>query len=841
MAATGWLIRRVLRQRWGALLPLALVVALGGTGMLVAAGAAQRTAGAYAAYLERAEVGEVVVNPSLNTADIDTAVRGLPGVRKVTSSVLFFASVGEETPMPRGELETRASAQGQVSGSVDGRFTAMDRPELTAGRFPTGSDEVLVNVEMARARGLAVGDTLPLTFWRSRDDRAAGLDDVIAPVGVVYATVVGIATLPDEVLPDGLFPRERVVVSPVLARRYDCLPDQPPPTASYEQALDQLYPEGCSASYRYYSLDLVGGDDSVTAVLRAVQDRIDQANANLPPVLADDPRGGPTYYLVATTTAGERARVERSTQPIVIALAVLAVAAAAVTAVVLALGAARELRQSAEDQRQWRQLGLTGRQLAAVVAVPVALAVAAGVVAALAVAWILSPVGPAGSVRSVDPSPARELSGRVVLAGAVLAGVCLLGVTALAAQAARRAGRAEGRSAGPLRSRRNWTAARPDIDQGIRAAFGDPRGRLVVASCATAAGTFLTAVVFGASLSALLTTPASYGWPWDLAVMTGFGYGDLDRSAAAQVLDDHPGVETWTEFGFTNEATLDGEPIPTVIVPDPRPGADFAVIEGRLPRRDDEIALGARTASERDLATGDEVTVGSGSEAHHATVTGIAVLPPIGQFQADRTAPGTGMVLPLAFQPDAAELITFAGIDVAPDADPADVYADIDDEWATWDLVGTPPVEYRAPVRPPEIVNVQSMRAMPLLVGGLLAATAVIGLTLAVTMSVRSRRRELAILTALGFTRRQIRTSVRVQALATMLAGLLIGAPLGIATGRIAWRAFATRLGVLDNPATPSAWIAAIVAGSLVLTLAAAAVPARTAARSTPATTLRTE
>jgi len=49
---------------------MVLVVTLGATGTLVAAGAADRTAKTYPEYLERARVGDVVINPSLLTTDI---------------------------------------------------------------------------------------------------------------------------------------------------------------------------------------------------------------------------------------------------------------------------------------------------------------------------------------------------------------------------------------------------------------------------------------------------------------------------------------------------------------------------------------------------------------------------------------------------------------------------------------------------------------------------------------------------------------------------------------------------------------------------------------------------
>jgi ABC-type antimicrobial peptide transport system permease subunit len=184
-------------------------------------------------------------------------------------------------------------------------------------------------------------------------------------------------------------------------------------------------------------------------------------------------------------------------------------------------------------------------------------------------------------------------------------------------------------------------------------------------------------------------------------------------------------------------------------------------------------------------------------------------------------------------------LMTFVGVDLAPGRDPDAVAADLNGHFGSGS--DSLPIDYAAPVRPAEIVSVRSMRAAPLLVGGLLAAAAVLGLAVAVLVSIRARRRELAILRALGFTGRQVRTSVRVQAMATMVAALVVGVPLGVAAGRVAWRAFAFRLGVAVEPTTPGWWIAATVAGSLVLAAVVAVYPARLAARIDPATTLRTE
>lgn len=840
MAAVWWLIGRQLRRRWAALGALALIVALGGTGTLVAAGAADRTAGSYGEYLDRADVGDVVVNPSLLTADIDRVVRDLPGVRSITSDTLFSGSIlddGQQPPRTVGELNADPDAA-WLRGSVDGRYTAMDRPALAEGRLPTAPGEAAVNADVARERDVQVGEVLTLAFLSSGSDLVARDDDPVTVAGVERVTVVGVVTLADEVLPDELYPRERVLLSPALAERYDCLPELPPPDATVAEALAALGPRGCAASYRYYSLEMEAGAAGIGPALEAFSGEAAALTADLPRAMA---ARGAEYYLVATTTADERERVERSTQPIVAALGVLAAVVSAVTAVVFGLAVARELRRVEDDQRQWWQAGMTRPERAAVVAVPLLLAVAAGVAAAVVMAWLLSPIAPVGSVRAVDPSPARELSGWVQVAALALAAACGVGASALSAGAARRTGRLVASRPGlRLAPRLVRFPARPHVDQGIRAAYGGRGARLVLASCGLAAGAFVAAAVFGASLSAVLSTPASYGWPWDFAAMTGFGYGDLDREAVRESLAGRDDVESWTELGFTTDVAVDGEPVLTVLAPEPRSGADLAVLEGRLPQDGDEVALGTRTAADAGVGVGDAVELtGPFDEPLRVRVTGLAVLPPLGQFQADRAGPGNGAVVATAIDPAATGLLTFVGVDLAPGADREAVVADL--RAAGWDALGAPPLVYRDPVRPAEIVNVQSTRAVPLLVGGLLAASAVAGLAVAVVVSVRSRRRELAVLRALGFTGGQVRTSVRVQALAIMAVALGVGVPLGVAAGRVLWRAFAFRLGVVTDPSTPVWWIVAVVAGSLVAAFLAAAGPARFAAHIQPATALRAE
>jgi ABC-type antimicrobial peptide transport system permease subunit len=106
--------------------------------------------------------------------------------------------------------------------------------------------------------------------------------------------------------------------------------------------------------------------------------------------------------------------------------------------------------------------------------------------------------------------------------------------------------------------------------------------------------------------------------------------------------------------------------------------------------------------------------------------------------------------------------------------------------------------------------------------------------------SVRRRRRDLALYKTLGFVRRQVAAVSAWQATAMAAVALLIGFPLGIALGTFAWRVFADQLGVAPEVEFPLTFLLAVPAVLLLANLVAA-VPALLAARTHPATVLRSE
>jgi putative ABC transport system permease protein len=365
----------------------------------------------------------------------------------------------------------------------------------------------------------------------------------------------------------------------------------------------------------------------------------------------------------------------------------------------------------------------------------------------------------------------------------------------------------------------------------------------VIVSGAATVALFLTSVVFGASLSSLVSTPKAYGWSWDAGIMFNYGYGGIDRQTAANTLRTNKDVESWTELALTR-LTLDGAPTTAVIGLDRVSKVDPTMIEGRPPLRDNEVALGARTASDNGLKVGDEVTVaGDFISGRKAKVTGLVVLPALGPYQANRAGPGSGVMLPQAMLDNQSldQRSTFIGINLTPGTDPDRFIAGLRPTFEKWELSDLLPFSYAQAVEPPEIIDARSMRSFPAIVAGLLQAAGIVMLSTAVALSVRARRRELAVLRTLGFTGRQLRRSVRVQATATTTATVLIGLPLGILAGQVAWRAFAEELGVQPSISLPGWSIAVAVVAPLLIALAAAAVPGHWAARIQPAAALRAE
>jgi ABC-type antimicrobial peptide transport system permease subunit len=149
--------------------------------------------------------------------------------------------------------------------------------------------------------------------------------------------------------------------------------------------------------------------------------------------------------------------------------------------------------------------------------------------------------------------------------------------------------------------------------------------------------------------------------------------------------------------------------------------------------------------------------------------------------------------------------------------------------------------QFQLPQRPTDLVNFGQVQNLPLLLAGLVALLAAATLAHTLVTSIRRRRRDLAILKMLGFVPAQVRWTVAWQATTFVSVALLIGLPVGIAVGRVVWSAFATNLGTLPEPVTPSLRLLLTIPAAVVLANMIAVVPAIIAGRMRPAPALRAE
>jgi hypothetical protein len=845
------LARHGVRQDRWAILAIAVSLAAGLGAGFTSLEIAERTERAYPRYREDADVAQLVVNPSLTTDETADLLRSIDGVESVTSDALLTAL--PDVRAVGGSLGDVSNLL-QVRVSSEGRYVTQDRPVVHEGRMIRDGREAFISADTAASLGLAVGDEVPLLVFWAGAEFTTDVDELVSrALESVDVTIVGVGSFADEVIPDDLIPRQKILVTPDVGARFDCVFPQPAPDDP--RSIDELYaaffPPACSATYHYFSLRTTGGDAGAVAVGERIAAALEEANASLPAAMRENDVG---YFFIPSFTADEAKRLDESLSPIVISLRAFAVAAILVPVVLALMLAGRQARRRRPEVAVWLALGITRRTRALALAVPPLLATSAGLVVALLAAWLTSRVGAIGSASAVDVDATRSLGGHVAVAAtATLVAVSGLVVVVVARMAS--PARASSVGARPMRARGN----QPALTLGVRAAGRGVGALAVLAGASLAVLTVTATLVFSASLLRFIDEPDRYGWPYDVAALVNAGYDNPNLDAVRSTLDDpRSGVARWGHAALSLGARVDGTAVPVVAMRDGFDAMPGPVVQGRLPRGDDEVALGQLTANELGVGVGDEVTISVQYGERVGTVTGFVVLPAVGAVESDRASLGTGVLLPPPFVdeivggaadqlglsgPEIADSLgSFIVIDLEPGVDPAAWVDEHEAAMVAWDPFGVPPLTYSEPVRPPVVVDVEASQRIPELLDGVLALAMGVSVVAGVASGTNGRRRELAIFRALGGSAGQVRSSVRAHALAVVGTGLLVGLPLGVALGRTAYSAFAESLGAPPDPLVPAGWLAVLTASVLVLGFAAAIVPARRAtSRGTLAHALRTD
>jgi hypothetical protein len=364
----------------------------------------------------------------------------------------------------------------------------------------------------------------------------------------------------------------------------------------------------------------------------------------------------------------------------------------------------------------------------------------------------------------------------------------------------------------------------------------------------------VSAVVFNASLGGLVSHPARYGWNWDTVIQAEAGYGSFNPGTMSKLLGGQKAVAGWSEFSFT-QLPVDGRVFPALGLRHDLGSVQPPTTAGRPLTGGDQVELGAVTLAALGKKVGDTVRIGPPPFTRTVKITGTVTLPSFGIGAAEHVSLGRGVMVPEATllaamganrpkQKGGESLPVFpsaVAIDWAPGSTGAQRAALVHRVVAA-NPDGTPGGTYELhSALASEVVNTEQMGGQPLALGIGLAAAAVLSLALTVLSLVRRRRHELALLKTIGMTRRQVRAVIAWQTTLTLLIAVVIGGPLGVIGGRLAWRAFAGSLGVAPIVQVPLtvvvlALAAIVLAGNLLTGL-----PAAVAARTRPAIELRTE
>jgi hypothetical protein len=819
--------RSALSGSWRQATVLALVIGILGAVALGALAGARRTATAYDRYLASINASDVYVNvpgilPGMPVTKPVELISSLPGV------IVHAAYIGlNGLPVVHGQPDD-AFLTDSVNGSLDGEYFSQDRASVLAGALPPpgSTTTVVLTPGTARMFGVHVGGTVQYLFnLPDGQGQTAG-----KPFTRSYR-VAAIAEIP-----------------PAMVDQSDESEGSVLPPGATRQLLSQYF-------YAWIGLRLADG----TAGIPRLQRQLSALATSLGRQIKQETgQGDNDLSFTINRTDVARSQVRQAIAPEVIALGVFGAIAGVAMLVLAGQALAQLVGRRAPDIAVLRALGATRGQAALAAGLPGAIPVLGGAVLAVAGAVALSPLAPVGPVRRFDPSRGIAADPLVLGAGAGACAVLLLGLLAvLAVRAASR----RGTWAGPRSSALARAAAAAGLPAavvvGTRNALEPGRSvpvRSALLGAIAAVTAVVSAVVFNASLAGLVSHPARYGWNWDTAIQAEAGYGSFRPGTMSKLLAGQQAVAAWSEFSFA-QLPVDGKVIPALGLRRDLGSVQPPTTAGRALTGGDQIELGTLTLAALGKKIGDTVRIGVAPYTRTVTITGTVTLPSFGVGAAEHVSLGRGVMVPeatllAAVGADRPSATTNESIPVFPSAVAID--------WAPGTTAaqraallhrvtsanpdGTPGGTYELhSALASAVVNTEQMGGQPLALGAGLAAAAVLSLALTVLSLVRRRRHELALLKTIGMTRRQIRAVIAWQTTLTLLIAVVIGGPLGVIGGRLAWRAFAGSLGVVPIVEVP---LAVLILGLAVLVLAGdllAMLPAALAARTRAAAELRTE
>lgn len=779
--AIGLVARAELRTRWRGLVTLGLLFGLVGGIVLGTVAVADRTVTAYARLAAATGLADAqVLLPAAHPTVFDR-VPEMPGVTASWTPVAWIA-----------QINTPAVRFVSLSGGPD-QPPGLAEPVVVAGREPRPDavDEMLVSEPTAMDLGLRVGDEVILRLLLAdeiaRFSQGFGQPDG----GFARVRVVGVARAPA-----WADPVTDLIVTPAFARRY----------------ADDVSARGVFV--RLAATDPAAREAFATALADAY---------------AADPNSSPLDGLLRPEPAFPTSGIDptvRAAQVVLLAgLIVFGAVVALGGLLVVAQGLLRHHGGRRHVQRVERALGMTlvERAVARVFAGGVG-ALTAGVVGA-AVALASGLVEPLGSQARFEPAPGFRAPWAVALGGGVLLALMFVAMTALAAAVVARPRRA----VAPLPSTGHAPLGRwPAVLAGVGLAWRGPRSAGGVRTAATVVGlatavvAIVAAVTFQASLQRLVDTPQRFGTTSDLTIV------DAREPDVAELVADRRVAALDVVTSVPATFGDDAGPRQLLSVEHRKGMLPVATVAGRPAERLGEIALGPRTADRLGVGVGDTVAVRPvAGEPVPLQVTGIVVY----RGDSDDVLGEGGVVVLGQLRKLAAGAQPFVNAYLLAVPGRADfLFREL-----------SPRLEVHSTATPLEIRNLADLLMLPQVLALVLAAVGGAAVVHVLLATGRRHGRDLAVLTVLGATPNQVRATLAVAALATVLPAVLVGVPIGLGVARIVWWEVATSAGVGGDVAVPVAVLLMIGPGLVAGALLAAAVPAARAVRTPPAAVLAGE
>jgi hypothetical protein len=336
-----------------------------------------------------------------------------------------------------------------------------------------------------------------------------------------------------------------------------------------------------------------------------------------------------------------------------------------------------------------------------------------------------------------------------------------------------------------------------------------------------------------------VANPARFGQTWQLETWLGFAGQDITPASVLQAAARDPDVVAVNDWrgAVASDVT---RALPFLVYSYSPVAAPIRVVldSGRMPSAPTEVVLAPQTATALEAHVGSIITMtGTTGRRRPMTVTGIGFVPPGSHCSGCSHASGA-WVSDDAFDALFTRFQFHGGfLALRPGADPAAVAARLQR------AVPAPPGQdlFAAPYPPFAVTELRRVQPFPLALGVFLAVLALGAVGHALGSAVRRRRHDVAVLRALGMTRRQSRAIVQTQAAVLAATGLLLGVPLGVATGRTVWRVVAGYTPL--QYAAPTGMLSLLLVGPLTVLAAflLAAWPGRQAARLRIAQVLRAE